>query len=102
MSPTRGCGPWGATSGGGSWATSRGRSLAGGGFFRESAFDASEFRGHVKVKKMVVTPRTGDAGWGGKIARGIVNLADRLRKMGTTQAGGFLAGCRGGGGAGAR
>jgi len=79
-----------------------GKELDVGGFFRESAFDASEFRGHVKVKKMVVTPRTGDAGWGGKIARGIVNLADRLEKMESTQAVEFLAAFEGVGGSGAR
>src|SRR3989304_157629 len=71
------------------------------GFFRESAFDASEFRGHVKVKRMVVPPRTGDAGWAGKIARGIVNLADRLEKMPPAQAVEFLAGFEGVGASGA-
>ncbi|TLZ50461.1 MAG: DNA primase catalytic subunit PriS [Methanobacteriota archaeon] len=62
------------------------------GFFRESAFDAKEFRGIVKVKKMVVPPRTVDAGWGGKLARGTVALAERLEVMPAAQAVEFLAG----------
>ena len=71
------------------------------GFFRESAFDAKEFRGHVKVRKMVVPPRTGDPGWGGKLARGIVALAERLEAMPPEQAVEFLAGFGGVGASGA-
>jgi len=71
------------------------------GFFRESAFDVKEFRGHASVKKMVVAPRTADAGWGGKIARGIVNLANRLEAMPPEQAVEFLAGFEGLGASGA-
>jgi len=71
------------------------------GFFRESAFDAKEFRGIVKVKKMVVPPRTADAGWGGKLARGIVALGDRLEAMPAEGAVAFLAGFEGVGASGA-
>ncbi|HEV8594787.1 MAG TPA: DNA primase catalytic subunit PriS [Thermoplasmata archaeon] len=71
------------------------------GFFRESPFDVKEFRGHARVKTMVVTPRTGDAGWGGKISRGIVNLANRLEQMPPEQAVEFLAGFEGVGAGGA-
>src|SRR2546427_630154 len=71
------------------------------GFFKESAFDAKEFRGHVKVKKMVVPPRTSDAGWGGKLARGVVNLAERLEAMPAERAVEFLAGFEGVGASGA-
>ena len=71
------------------------------GFFRESAFDAKEFRGVVRVKKMVVPPRTGDAGWGGKLARGVVALAERLEAMPPAQAVEFLAGFEGVGPSGA-
>lgn len=62
------------------------------GFFRESAFDVKAFREHTKIKTMLVPPKTGDPGWGGKIARGFVNLVDRLERMPTEQAVGFLAG----------
>jgi DNA primase small subunit len=61
------------------------------GFFRESAFDVKEFRGHARVKRMVVSPKTGDSGWGGKLARGILNLVDRLEVMPSEQAVAFLA-----------
>src|SRR2546427_4899179 len=67
------------------------------GFFRESAFDAKEFRGIVRVKKMVVPPRTADAGWGGKLARGVVALAERLEALPPERAVEFLAGVQGGG-----
>jgi DNA primase small subunit len=70
-------------------------------FFRESAFDVKEFRGHARVKKMVVPPRTGDPGWAGKLVRGIVNLAARLEAMPPAQAVEFLAGFEGVGASGA-
>ncbi len=71
------------------------------GFFRESPFDVKEFRGRARVKKMVVPPRTEDPGWGGKIARGIVNLASGLEKLPSPQAVEFLAGFEGVGAGGA-
>jgi len=70
-------------------------------FFRESAFDVKEFKGHAAVKKMVVTPRVAEPGWAGKLARGIVTLADRLETMPPEQAVEFLAGFEGVGASGA-
>jgi len=70
-------------------------------FFRESPFDLKEFRGHARVKMMLVPPRTGDPGWAGKLARGIVNLADRVEAMPPEQAVEFLAGFEGVGASGA-
>jgi len=71
------------------------------GFFRESAFDVKEFRGHARVKRMVVPPKAGDSGWGGKLARGIRNLVDRLEAMPPEQAVAFLAEFEGVGASGA-
>ncbi|MBI4416798.1 MAG: DNA primase catalytic subunit PriS [Euryarchaeota archaeon] len=70
-------------------------------FFRESPFDAKEFRGHVRVKRMVVAPKTSDAGWGGKLSRGILNLASRLEAMPPEQAVEVLASFEGVGQSGA-
>ncbi|HYS71195.1 MAG TPA: DNA primase catalytic subunit PriS [Thermoplasmata archaeon] len=71
------------------------------GFFRESAFDAKEFKGIVRVKKMVVPPRTDAPGWAGKLARGTVALAERLEAMPSEQAVEFLGGFAGVGASGA-
>jgi DNA primase small subunit len=71
------------------------------GFFHESAFDVKEFRGHARVKRMVVPPKAGDAGWGGKLARGIRTLVDRLDAMPPEQAVAFLADFEGVGASGA-
>lgn len=71
------------------------------GFFRESAFDVKEFQGHTRVRRMVVAPKTGDSGWGGKLARGILNLVDRLEAMPPEQALAFLAEFEGVGASGA-
>ena len=68
------------------------------GFFKESAFDAREFRGHTKVKKMLVSPETSDPGWAGKLARGIVTLAERLQTLPSKEVVDFLAGFEGVGG----
>jgi DNA primase small subunit len=50
---------------------------------------------------MVVPPKAGDAGWGGKLARGIRTLVDRLDAMPPEQAVAFLADFEGVGASGA-
>jgi DNA primase small subunit len=63
--------------------------------FKETAFDAKEFRGHVRVRKRVVMPTTEEPGWRGKIARGVVFLAKAMETMKPEAAIEFLAGFEG-------
>jgi DNA primase small subunit len=61
------------------WITAKGLDMRSA--FKESAFDATEFKGHKRVKKKIVGPTQAEPGWRGKIARGIDELTFRLEKM---------------------
>src|SRR5438128_6880770 len=70
------------------WITAKGLDVQA--TFRESAFDATEFKGHTRVKKKVVGPRRGEPVWAGKIGRGIDELMVQFEKMGPEGAAGFM------------
>ncbi|MGQ0797448.1 MAG: DNA primase catalytic subunit PriS [Methanobacteriota archaeon] len=61
------------------WITAKGIDVDA--MFRESAFDAREFKEHRSVKKKVVPPSRADPGWPGKVARGIEELTHRLEGL---------------------
>jgi DNA primase small subunit len=75
------------------WITGKGFDPTGA--FKETAFDSKEFQGHVRVKKRVVMPTAMEAGWRGKIARGVVALAKTMDAMKPEDAIAFLAGFEG-------
>ena len=70
------------------WITGKGLDLDAA--FRESAFDSREFQGRVRVKKRLVAPAARDAGWRGKIFRGMAELTARLEALKPEEAVAFL------------
>ena len=70
------------------WVTAKGLDVDAA--FRESAFDSREFQGRVRVKKRLVAPTAEDAGWRGKIFRGMTELTARLESMKAEDAIAFL------------
>lgn len=71
------------------WITAKGIDVAG--MFRESAFDAKEFREHRTVRKKVVPPTKDAPGWPGKVALGIEELTHRLEDLGREDAIRFIS-----------
>lgn len=63
-----------------------GKGLDAASFFKESAFDRTEFRGHVRVKKKRIAPAPSEPGWAGKIAQGLVGLTTDLETMDSQKA----------------
>ncbi len=70
------------------WVTGKGLDVDS--LFRESAFDKREFQGRAHVKKKVVGPVQAEAGWRGKIARGMDQLVTALEGMDPDKAIAFL------------
>ncbi|HEY7587845.1 MAG TPA: DNA primase catalytic subunit PriS [Thermoplasmata archaeon] len=71
------------------WITAKGYDFRSA--FKETAFDAKEFRGRTRVKKRVVSPPSSAPGWRGKIARGLVTLAKTMEPMEPDEAIRFLS-----------
>lgn len=67
-----------------------GKGLDLGTVFRVSAFDSTEFRGGVRVKKRIVGPPSHEPGWPGKVARGLLELAKALEPLSHDDAIAFL------------
>ena len=70
------------------WITGKGLEVDA--LFKESAFDKREFQGRARVKRRVIGPAQDEAGWRGKIARGMDELVTALESMDHDKAIAFL------------